>query len=295
MTGLAIERSCPPGVRCPGADESLLVWSTRPRGTAAVFLVNLPFALWATRHDFRTDSPPAPTATWSAAPEYHHDAHLKFAVQTHVYPAVANTPALLSPPCSHIADHKGTSWLWFWKRNKGTRENIFFKSCVTAFVVEFFTCFIGVPVWFHAAFTDTTSHISQVGRSTCGFMVLGMRQNDERSAWATCSPGAIKMMFIASLGMMAGFVMFALSGVIVVACSVKRSRSEMIRRRCEPNLPLWVVPWVFLTGATVFNWMMWVTFLKDTADEDYCIGDITVVDTVNFVYIVIVNIWRQAV
>ena len=51
LTGLAIERSCPAGYICPSAAYGLVVWATRPRAFAAVFLANLPFALWREKRE----------------------------------------------------------------------------------------------------------------------------------------------------------------------------------------------------------------------------------------------------
>jgi len=55
-----VDKACPAGVFCPDPTVGILVWATRPRGTAGVFLVNAIFAFWADRADRKAKAEASP-------------------------------------------------------------------------------------------------------------------------------------------------------------------------------------------------------------------------------------------
>ncbi|KAK0649099.1 hypothetical protein B0T16DRAFT_456542 [Cercophora newfieldiana] len=294
LTGLVIQRSCPPGYRCPSAAYGLVVWATRPRATAGVFLVNLPFALWRRHSERRAANPVVAPVRFDNASYSLTHLNPKDQDQSHHH-AWGPDPASYNP--YHHAQHNlptqaATTTV---PPHRAERENLFLKTCITASMTELFLCFIGVPIYFLPASANTAPYQPdpKVNRFVCLFDIPSMylETSSSRRHYTLCSPEANSTMGVAAIGMLGGFVLFALAVVAIagVGCSRREKREEGY------ILPVWTVAWVPLVVATVFTWIMWVTFLKDTGDEEYCVGNMGQVDAVNIVQIVVMNIWRQVV
>ena len=347
LTGLAIERACPAGYVCPSAAYGLVVWATRPRATAAVFLANLPFALWRESNERTAANPDvAPVAYFangyngtnypgndiniSLARLYDNNQDSSSHLNHNSDNPWGRNPETYHPynPYNNQLplSGKGTNKEHYASQNQPPRprrlerENLFLKSCMTTFLSEFFLCFVGIPIYFYPSSANTSPRQPDpaIDRFECAFVVPGMYPDPYSNVtnvtiggtgtgngngngttiaypsyhYATCSAEANRLMAVAGIGMVAGFVLFALALVIVLIVGCVRARRSL---RTWYRIGTWTAAWVPLAGATVFTWIMWVTFLSDTGEEDYCVGNMSAVDAVNIVQIVVLNIWRQAV
>lgn len=284
-----------------------MVWATRPRATAGVFLVNLPFALWRNHRERVSANPVVAPVAYNGAGNYslvrlNPDGSSLVGEGDggkglHSW---GENPAVYNPQYYQDRDSSAKQQLSpdvvaaALAPRRTERENLFLKTCMTTSLAEFFICFIGVPIYFLPAIENTSPYQPnpKINRFECRFRIPSMY--DERSAerhYTLCSPDANSVMATAAIGMLAGFVLFGLAVVIVAAVScAKRTRRE--EGYC---LPVWLVAWVPLVVATVFTWIMWLTFLNDTGYDGYCVGNMGQVDAVNIVQIVVLNLWRQLV
>ena len=184
---------------------------------------------------------------------------------------------------------------------------------MTSVLSEFFLYFVGIPIYFYPSSANTSPQQPDpaIDRFECAFVVPGMypdpyssvmnvtigeggngNENGTKIAYPVPSYHYATCSAVAGVGMVAGFVLFALTllTVLIVGCvGARRSLRAWYR------IGTWTAAWVPLAGATVFTWIMWVTFLGDAGEEDYCVGNMNAVDAVHIVQIVVLNVWPQVV
>jgi hypothetical protein len=280
LSGLLVVAGTPNGYFATGAELGLVVWSTRPRATFAVFLVNAVFAFW----DLHTQKKQRERIMDEATKrvqfvdrQYHHNPFsMDFVHQDRREAAVASVPAEPAP------------------------YNIFLKTCVTAFLTEAHVNLVGVPLWFSFGFqADSIEFYKEQaygqpeGKTRCAIDMYASAYKNGETKKPTCSYATNKRIDIAKMGITVstiGFTAFVLLPVWVLA----------VRRCCGSTslggLFKWMLfCWAFATGTFAFSFMLWQAILNGTADEDFCIISVKKLDAIYIALPFVLAMWRQIV
>ncbi|KAH7146641.1 hypothetical protein B0J13DRAFT_664099 [Dactylonectria estremocensis] len=271
LSGLAIERSCPDGSYCFSAAAGLLTWASRPRATWAVFAFNFPFAVWCYTQDKRQRHAERLRTFGASAPAY-------------CYSVDGGYVNSADPVASSSTPQPGPIKRW--------TANPFLTTCLTTLITEAHVNLISISIWTYPTigYKDST-YLYQSGpnsKAVCLFDVPGIN-----SKTLQCTAETNDKFIIASYGLWGTVVSF--DAVLLLPLWYMSFRRYGGRKTTLPAFAWMVSLAVLAVGIFVFSWMMWLAFLNGTSDEDYCVGDIELVNAVNIAYPVLLGIWRQIV
>jgi hypothetical protein len=141
----------------------LVAWSTRPRATFAVFLVNAGFA-W---HDMRS--------TAIDRERFLDQCNSKVHIVMRAYKAEQMSYLYQRDLVQATLDTVPV---------KITPMNVFLKTCITSFLTEAHVNLTGVTVWFYWFWS---TEYNSDGTEACRIPLVGaMKQSDTSSGWPSC-------------------------------------------------------------------------------------------------------------
>jgi hypothetical protein len=320
-----VYKSCPPGVTCSSPGYGILVWATRPRGTAGVFFINAPFAAYGLAADFQKRKEILPSGDETLTESNQRPE----ASTTNNKRTIVPLPTQRAEELVEQPQPQGS---------QGKRlANPFLKTCLTTMITEAYINLIGVSIWSYPTIKnwgkDVMDSYWDTDRSFCVINLAGMlAPNASATSYggyvevALCSKPTDKKLIIASYGLWATCVpvavIVALMSWIIVGSSLMELGTSLIesglggkdtrprlrnsrkgrQERKEGNLDFFAgfftcfsFMWIFVVLSFAFSWLMWSSFLDGTADKDYCVGSTSGLTIVYIVYPLLLAIWREIV
>jgi len=282
------------GVLCGDGLSGILIWATRPRGTAGVFLANAIFAFWADAADRKViaEAYPNRRSTRTAG----HIPMLGF--------------GMLCRP------QKEESMQWGRGSDK-LLANPFLTTCVSAMITEAHIAMIGVLYWSQPSLQrdSVMGSYRYQDQAPCLFDLAGtvllnvsaITSPGYESHQTNCTEHTNNEMVVASFGLWVTVVSFTALVLFYLwfsfcygCCCGSRSKDNGskngMNRGWYYRACFWFsFAWFFLAGSFAFSWLMWSAFLNGTSDQDYCISNINALDALFISYPCVLALWRQLI